>query len=138
MFDKIEAAFQFHKQALGLRHERQELLANNIANADTPNFKARDFDFSKAMAAAMNSAGGAVAGGRLQTTAVHHIASSGGTTAGPVDLLYRLPAQPSLDGNTVDMDQERAQFMDNSVRYQASLVLINSYIQGLKTAIQSE
>lgn len=138
MFDKLEAGFNFQTQALNLRHQRQGVLANNIANADTPNFKAQDFDFTRHLKAATARNPAAVSGVRLETTSKGHIdLGSGGPVRHP-DMLYRVPAQSSLDGNTVDMDRERAEFMDNSVRYQASLVMTNGYLQGLKTALQSE
>lgn len=138
MFDKLDAGFQFHSQALSLRHDRQAVLANNIANADTPGFKARDFNFTRQLAAAVSHANATGDATRLSTTEKGHIAVGSGAADYAVDLAYRIPAQRSLDGNSVDMDQERAEFMDNSVRYQASLVMINSYIQGLKSAIQPE
>lgn len=137
MFDKINDTFQFHQQALSLRHERQKVLANNIANADTPGFKARDLDFSKALSSAVQRQADGT-GGVLQRTSSRHLSGGGLGHDFGQNLLYRVAAQPSLDGNTVDMDQERAAFADNTVRYQTSLVMMNSYIQGLKTAIQSE
>ena len=136
MFDKLEAGFNFQKQVLGLRHRRQAVLANNIANADTPHFKARDFDFSRQLKAATGV--GAVAAPRLERTAPGHIALGDGGPVRHPDMLYRVPAQSSLDGNTVDMDRERAEFMNNAVRYQASLTMTNGYLQGLKSAMQSE
>lgn len=136
MFDKLEAGFNFQKQVLGLRHRRQAVLANNIANADTPHFKARDFDFSRQLKAATGV--GAVAAPRLEHTAPGHIALGDGGPVRHPDMLYRVPAQSSLDGNTVDMDRERAEFMNNAVRYQASLTMTNGYLQGLKSAMQSE
>ncbi|AFT71703.1 Flagellar basal-body rod protein [Alloalcanivorax dieselolei B5] len=135
MIDKLAGALNFYQQALQLRHERQGVLAGNIANADTPHFKARDFNFSDELARA-------VAGDEqeralhLTTTSERHLAT--GVSTEEVDLLYRVPDQPSLDGNTVNMDVERVQFADNSVRYQAALTMINSRIQGLKGAMQSE
>ena len=137
MFDKINNTFQFHQQALSLRHERQKVLANNIANADTPGFKARDLDFSKALSSAVQRQSDGISGG-LQRTSSRHLSGGAQVQDFGNNLLYRVAAQPSLDGNTVDMDQERAAFADNTVRYQTSLVMMNSYIQGLKTAIQSE
>lgn len=136
MLDKIEGALGFHQEALNLRAERQKVLASNIANADTPNYKARDFDFSSELSRVMEQgrAGGGLA---LATTSNRHIEAQGSTSAG-VDLLYRVPDQPSLDGNTVDMDRERAQAMDNAVRYEASVTFISSKIQGLKKAMQPE
>ena len=137
MIDRLAAALQFDQEALNLRHQRQQVLANNIANADTPNFKARDFDFSRELSRAMDSGRPADGGLSLSTTAAGHIA--GGSGSAPVgDLLYRVPDQPSLDGNTVNMDVERTRFADNSVRYQAALTMLNGRIQGLKSAMQPE
>lgn len=137
MFDQLEAALGFHQQALALRQERQKILASNIANADTPGYKARDMDFSRAFEDATR--GVMQPGLKLARTSSQHLAGSGAASA--VDgrhLLYRVPEQSSLDGNTVDMDRERSDFADNSVRYQAALTLINSRIQGLKQAMQPE
>ena len=135
MIDKLAGALNFYQQALQLRHERQGVLAGNIANADTPHFKARDFNFSEELARAVagEEQGRAL---HLTTTSERHFPSRIATEE--VDLLYRVPDQPSLDGNTVNMDVERVQFADNSVRYQAALTMINSRIQGLKGAMQSE
>jgi len=138
VFDKINATFQFHQEALSLRHERQKVLANNIANADTPGFKARDMDFSKALSTAVSRHRTDQQGAALTRTSAHHLTGNQSSTDIGASLKYRVPTQPSMDGNTVDMDTERTQFADNSVRYQASLVMINSYIKGLKTAMQSE
>lgn len=137
MIDKLDGALRFHQEALNLRAERHEVLASNIANADTPNYKARDFDFSKELSRVMDN--GRASGGGLAaaTTSARHIEARASTSVSQ-DLLYRVPDQPSLDGNTVDMDRERTQFTDNAVRYQAALTLMNSRIQGLKTAMQSE
>ncbi|EPC04549.1 flagellar biosynthesis protein FlgB [Litchfieldella anticariensis FP35 = DSM 16096] len=137
MIDKIDGALRFHQEALNLRAERQEVLASNIANADTPNYKARDFDFSKELSRVMDNGRSSEAGLSLATTSARHIEARA-TMPPTKDLLYRVPDQPSLDGNTVDMDRERTQFADNAVRYQAALTLINSRIQGLKTAMQPE
>lgn len=133
MIDKVSEALNFHQHALALRHKRQEVLSANVANADTPGFKARDFDFAGALQQAQSNQGGL----SLQRTHAGHIAGGLRGGAGP-ELLYRVPDQPSLDGNTVDMDRERVQFADNSVRYQAALTMANSRIQGLKSAMQPE
>lgn len=133
MIDKLAGALDFYQQALGLRHERQQVLAANIANADTPHYKARDFDFAKELGRAVEQRGGL----SLATTSARHIpGGTGGSSAR--DLLYRVPDQPSLDGNTVNMDRERVQFADNSVRYQSALTMANAKIKGLKSAMQSE
>ena len=137
MIDRLAAALQFDQEALNLRHQRQQVLANNIANADTPNFKARDFDFASELSRAMDSGRPAEGGLSLSTTAAGDV--PGGSGSAPVgDLLYRVPDQPSLDGNTVNMDVERTRFADNSVRYQAALTMLNGRIQGLKSAMQPE
>lgn len=138
MIDKLDASLRFHQQALSLRHQRHEVLANNIANADTPNYKARDFDFSTALSRATQQAQAERSGPALATTSSRHIPGGMAGNRSAQELFYRVPGQPSLDGNTVDMERERVQFTDNAVRYQASLTLLTSRIQGLKSAMQSE
>ncbi|WP_176503345.1 flagellar basal body rod protein FlgB [Cobetia sp. 5-11-6-3] len=137
MFDRLDSLMSFHQQALGLRAERQQVLATNIANADTPGYLARDIDFSATLAkvTAGNAAPGSLA---LNTTQPGHQAASGAGLSQGADLLYRVPTQPSLDGNTVDMDVERVNFADNSLHYEASLELLTGKIQGLRLAMQSE
>lgn len=137
MIDKLGDALRFQQEALSLRAERQKVLASNIANADTPNYKARDFDFSAELSRAMQQEGQGNGGLELARTSGQHIAAQAPASTG-LDLLYRVPGQPSLDGNTVDMNRERAQFADNSIRYQAALTIMNRKIQGLKTAMQPE
>ena len=138
MIDQLSPALNFHQEALNLRAERQKVLAANIANADTPNYKARDFDFASELSQAMDS-GRANAGAlSLSTTSARHIGGASSSSVGVRDLLYRVPEQPSLDGNTVDMNRERVRFADNTVRYQAALSLLNGRIQGLKSAMQPE
>jgi flagellar basal-body rod protein FlgB len=137
MIDQLEAAFNYHQQALGLRQQRHQVLASNIANADTPNYKARDIDFASELKKAVEQGRPAGNGLAMARTSERHLA--GQAMAAPrQDLLYRVPDQPSLDGNTVDMDRERTQFADNAVRYQAALTIMNSRIQGLKSAMQPE
>ncbi|MFV8781593.1 flagellar basal body rod protein FlgB [Microbulbifer sp. SA54] len=136
MIDRLAAALNFDREALGLRNQRQQVLANNIANADTPNFKARDFEFSRALAQATGHSS-AEKGLLLSTTSSQHLAVRSRVTS-RTDLLYRVPDQPSLDGNTVNMDVERTRFADNAVRYQTALTLLNSRIRGLKSAMQPE
>ncbi|WP_458525008.1 flagellar basal body rod protein FlgB [Onishia taeanensis] len=138
MIDKLGAALNFQQDVLNLRQQRHEVLASNVANADTPNYKARDFDFSQALSRAMDSGRAGQGGLGLSTTASGHIGGHASSSGRVHDLMYRVPAQASLDGNTVDMDRERAEFADNAVRYQASLTMLNSRIQGLKSAMQSE
>lgn len=134
MIDKLSQSLQFHQQALSLRQQRQEVIANNIANADTPNFKARDINFSAELQRASASLNGATQpakthAGHLQLGANNSVQAS---------LQYRTPAQSRLDGNTVDMDIERTQFLDNSLRYQADIQFLDDRISGLRTAMQPE
>ncbi|HMM67402.1 MAG TPA: flagellar basal body rod protein FlgB [Dokdonella sp.] len=120
--------FGIHTRALALWQQRAEVLANNLANADTPNFHARDIDFRAALGAASGNAGLA-----MTTTAAGHRTTAG--PAGEQGLMYRVPTQPSLDGNSVDAQVEQAAFAENSVRYQASLAFISGQIRSLRTAI---
>lgn len=137
MIGKLDQALSFHETALSLRAQRQQLLASNIANADTPNFKARDIDFGKALASAL-AAPGAQGPVKLATTAVGHLGGTGGAagSAAMPASQYRGVRQDSLDNNTVDLDVERNQFTDNAVRYEASITMINAQIKGLLAAIQ--
>jgi flagellar basal-body rod protein FlgB len=137
MIGKLDDYLRFNETALSLRSQRQEVLASNIANADTPNYKARDIDFSSALQGAMAKAGGA---GALATTASGHYpgpAADGKALADGTPLLYRTVTQGAVDGNTVEMDTERTQFADNALRYEAGITMINHQIHGLMTAIQA-
>jgi flagellar basal-body rod protein FlgB len=131
---KLDNAFSFQQQALGLRAQRQQVLAANIANADTPNYKARDFDFSAVLKDAV--AGRSSGNLPLATTSGRHL--NGGGEGGPARLMYRGETQSSVDGNTVNMDVERAQFSENAIQYEAGITFINSQIKTLMTAIQSQ
>ncbi len=111
--------------------KRSSLLASNIANADTPGYKARDIDFRAALAKAGNDQ---VA---MKTTHGNHIAAAGSSRSNP-EILYRTPTQPSLDGNTVDSQQEKARFTENAIRYQSTLTFLNGKLSGLKLAIKGE
>jgi flagellar basal-body rod protein FlgB len=134
-----------HAQALTLEAKRNELLAANLANADTPNYKARDVDFKAALsAAAGNSAAGSSSAVAIQpahaslTAASSSAASPGSGTNDTLDaslIKYRVPMAPSLDGNTVDEQLEQSAFAENVVRYQATLTFLNNALRGLMTAI---
>jgi len=134
MTDRIGADLQFFQSAINLRQQRQEVLASNIANADTPNYKARDFNFSEALRNAMGESM-RLADTQLTLTSARHIPAKA-VMPDPAELLYRQPLQPSLDGNTVDMDVERVQFADNTVKYQTELNIISQRIKGLMAALQ--
>jgi flagellar basal-body rod protein FlgB len=135
MLSKIDQELSFVQTALDLRARRQEVLASNLANSDTPNYKARDFDFASALKSAMGTAGGSLS---LETTSARHISGQGGAagTAG-ADLMYRTPLQPSLDGNTVDPDLERANFADNAMHYQFLLTNLTESFKEMSQALSS-
>ncbi len=134
MIGKLDAYLGFHETALSLRSSRQQVLASNIANADTPNYKARDLDFAAALKGAL---GQAAPGPALAATAKRHFpTAAAGVAAAAGALQYRTPAQGAVDGNTVDMDVERNQFADNAIRYEASITLINAQIKEMMSAIQ--
>ncbi len=135
MSSRIDDTLRFNQTALTLRAARQELIASNIANADTPNYKAKDIDFSKAMQGAL---AGSNAKLQMATTAVSHLNGGGSDALGALGapVMYRSAVQPSADGNTVDMDVERAQFADNALHYEASVHFISDDIKKILTALQ--
>lgn len=121
--NQLDQLLNFNHQALNLRAQRQQVLASNIANADTPGYKARDYDFKSALATAVATPAAAEA--------------SGGAAPAPApELLYRGVIQPSIDGNTVDMDMERAQFAENTVHYEANITMLTHQIRMMLAAIQ--
>ena len=123
-----------HAAALDVRGRRTELIANNLANADTPGYKARDIDFRQAMARVAGDQ--PTQGVHLTTTQAGHIGGASAADAGTSpDLKYRTPLAPALDGNTVDSQLEQAAFAENAVRYQATLTFLNNKFRGLLTAI---
>ena len=156
MLDRITGMLQFQGQALALRAQRQQVLASNIANADTPNYQARDFAFGEALARATAKLPAAQGDG-VQRTGI----PSGSLTLAPANggepsatqgfipigasgasappaVLWRTPEQPSLDRNTVDLDRERANFADNAVRYEATLRFINGSVRNVLSAIRGD
>jgi flagellar basal-body rod protein FlgB len=142
MADKLDDVLGFQQQALNLRAYRQQVLAANIANADTPNYQARDIDFNSVLAQAQGGAQGAAAGAgaarlTLASTQAGHLSGDGGSPAVPGNpaLLYRSTLQMSADGNTVDMDVERAKFADNALHYEANITFINAQLKTMLTAI---
>lgn len=135
MPDLLSDYFQFHQRALSVRAERQQILASNIANADTPHFKARDIDFKAALATAL-SAPSTPASAALETSHSAHLDIP--SVAGNAALLYRMPRQDSIDGNTVELDMERAQFTDNAIRYEEGISAVNGKIKSLLSVIQGQ
>jgi len=130
-----ESIFGIHERALQVRTERGQVLANNLANADTPNFKARDIDFRKVMAAAEDEL--ATSKPDLIRTNSKHIEGFADATTENF-LKYRLPTQPSLDGNTVETHIEKAKFMENAMQHEATLEFVNSKISGIRGALRGE
>ncbi|RZI42105.1 flagellar basal body rod protein FlgB [Herbaspirillum sp. HC18] len=135
MIGKLDEALHFQQTVLRLRAERQQVLASNIANADTPNYKARDVDFNSALKQAL-AGGSAPAANTLAKTSPAHISGTTATTASGAPLLYRTAAQGNVDGNTVDMDVERGQFADNALRYEASVTFVGGQLKQLLAAVQ--
>ncbi|MDX5299018.1 MAG: flagellar basal body rod protein FlgB [Gammaproteobacteria bacterium] len=127
----FDRALGIHERALATRVQRAEVLANNLANADTPGFKARDIDFRAVLAQAGQS--GELS---MQRTHANHLPLTDG--AGSVDVLYRNPLQPAIDGNTVDTQYELAQYTRNAMDYQSSFQFLNSKFKGLVSAIKGE
>lgn len=118
-----------HPQTLQLRAARAEVLANNLANSDTPHYKARDFDFNKVLEGESKRSLG------MDVTNKGHLA---GTIKTDEDLLFRNPYQPSIDGNTVDSQMEQSFYTDNALRYNASFQFLNGKFTGLKGAIKGQ
>ena len=136
MIQRLGDSLDFQSQALALRSERQRLLASNIANADTPGYVARDMDFAAALRDATGTAAGASPALRVLQRGLAALPGNGGT-AGEAHLRYAAPSQSNLDGNSVDMDRERASFADNSVKYEATLRFINGHVRTLLDAMKS-
>ena len=129
----FDSALGIHQQALLVRASRAEVLANNIVNADTPNYKARDLDFKSILAGESKS-----------DSALKMARTSAGHSAGIInpdfaaDLMYRNPTQPSIDGNTVDMQIEQAEYARNALDFQTSFTLLNKKFTGLTKALKGE
>ena len=141
MFAQMVKGLDFQAQALVLRGERQRVIASNIANADTPGYAARDLDFKQAMASALGEdselSGRLVAttsSSAMATPNARHFELSDGSSS----LAYTVQTQPSIDSNSVDLDRERANFVDNAVRYEATLRFINGHSKTILSAIQGQ
>ena len=130
-FDK---AFGVHAEALTLRSERANILASNIANADTPGYKARDIDFHQVLKSMTSQQGGSLP---MASTSNGH--ANGLLSADSINgLQYRSNLQPSIDGNTVDLQKERVEFTRNTMEFNTSFTMVNGKIRGLMTAIRGE
>ena len=129
----LDKAMGVHEQALYVRSKRASIIASNLANADTPQYKSRDIDFKHII----RMAAGASEGEQLRMTHASHV-QPGGSTAADAELLYRHPFQASIDGNTVDAQIEKTEFSENAVQYQATLEFLTGRFRGLKKAIKGE
>lgn len=134
MKNLLDNSLRVHRAALNAQAYRQQLLASNIANADTPHYKARDIDFRSALQGVLDGRSGALA---LATTARGHMS---GVQSSPLErfVKYRQELQSAVDGNTVNMDVERAAFAENSIHYEASVTFINGLLSGMQRAISGQ
>ena len=130
----FQSALGVHEKALHVRAARAEVLASNIINADTPNYKARDIDFRAALKSASSDMGST----RINATNSRHIGAGNSASLYEPELMYRNPLQPSLDGNTVEEQVELSRFAQNSMDFQASFQLLNSKFKGLSRAIKGD
>ena len=129
MINTFKQQLEVYSKSIGIRNRRNEILASNIANAATPNYKARDLDFEVELARSLSV-------GPIKKSNNAHISMASKNLPGQVQ--YRKPLQPSMDGNTVELAVEQMEFAENSVRYQTTLNFINGKLQGLMSAIRGE
>lgn len=134
VLDQLNRELNFNQTALNLRAYRQELLASNIANADTPNYKARDIDFKSALA---NALSGRVSAGTLSKTDARHLAGADGSAPYGAATMYRTEYQAAVDGNTVNMDIERSAFAENAVQVESALTFLRLRFTQLQAALQT-
>lgn len=140
MLDRLTDSMEFSATALKLRAKRQEVLTSNITNADTPNYKAVDMDFRKALVQATGAgdANATADPATLKTTHAGHMSSPMGSGLSTLGLLqFRRGNNAAVDNNSVDLDRERAAFAENTVKYEAALRNINGRISSLKQAMGS-
>mgnify|MGYP000895686550 CR=1 FL=1 len=161
MLDRITEKLDFNAQALVLRADRQRVIASNIANVDTPNYVARDFNFAQALkdatgerdSSAASASRGGTGGASLVRTSVQgssstssglvlthnqHMGLNGSGAVENRKLGYAVQTQPSMDSNSVDLDRERAAFADNAIRYESTLRFINGHVKTMLSAIQGQ
>jgi flagellar basal-body rod protein FlgB len=149
MFAQLTNGLDIHAKALVLRAERQRIIASNIANADTPGYIARDLNFKEALSQMTQTNSSELSGpgikltssASLTTSHPQHIGLTGTSTSeltGASSLAYTVQSQPAADGNSVDLDRERANFVDNSVRYESTLRFINGQSKTILSAIQGQ
>ena len=144
MFAQLTSGMELHASALVVRAERQRVIASNIANADTPGYTARDVNFKDAMAAARGDSRLATSQPVIRSASGAHpahitIGRPGDGSIGDTGALaYTVQTQPAMDNNSVDLDRERANFVDNAVRYETTLRFINGHSKTILSAIQGQ
>lgn len=138
MLAQMTQALDFHSKALVLRADRQRMIASNIANADTPGYVGRDLDFKAALADATQTASKPSAGAVSASRAGHIPLQPRTAELGDAPRAYTTAVQPAMDNNSVDLNRERAAFVDNAVRYEATLRFINGQSKTLLSAIQGQ
>ncbi|MCE9633576.1 MAG: flagellar basal body rod protein FlgB [Methylophilales bacterium] len=131
--NSIDKAFAFQEKALEVRSFRQQLIASNIANADTPHYNAVDIDFADAMKKALSNVKKGI---EMVKTSEKHLSGKAKDTLYGIEPMFRTVVQPSIDGNTVDSNIEQAQFTENSLKYMSTLTFINGTIQGDNLALR--
>ncbi|OCG05301.1 flagellar basal body rod protein FlgB [Gilliamella sp. wkB112] len=134
MFNKLDNFVNFHQQALNVREQRQNILSANIANSDTPNYQARDIDFNAELNKALKQQT-SINNLQLNITSNRHMQTSIPVAINQ-NLLYRIPYQVAADGNTVEMDQERTAFIDNSIHYQSNLTFLGEQFKNVMSVLQ--
>lgn len=136
----LDKALGILPDAMRVREQRLELLSSNIANADTPNYKARDIDFRAELQRIAESRGLLREARDLRLTQTHpaHLDGRRLPAAADSEILYRVPSQPSLDGNTVDPQLEKAAFAENAIQFQSSLEFLNRRLSGIRSALRAE
>ena len=142
MFAQLTSGLDLHANALVVRAERQRAIASNIANADTPGYVARDVNFKEAMAVASGAStlasSPAATGGNTHPAHIPIGSAKSGSSLSGSGQAYAVQTQPSMDNNSVDLDRERANFVDNAVRYESTLRFINGYSKTILSAIQGQ
>lgn len=132
----FDNALGIHQEALALRSKRAEVLASNLANEDTPGYKARDIDFKSVLESTTRINSNTQSANSLLRTNPGHIQTN--TIGNDAEILYRVPNQSSLDGNTVDGQMEKSAFADNALRYEASLTFLDRKFKGMIAALKGE
>jgi len=133
----MESIFGIHEKALMVRAQREQVLANNLANADTPNYKARDVDWRRELKSASEDMMRSPYKPDLKMTNPRHIEAFADMSTNDF-LKYRVPTQAALDGNTVETHIEKAKFMENALQYQATLSFLNGKISGIRNALKGQ